>query len=241
MTGGLNSTAAEVSGKKVIIALDGVGGTGMMPQTLALAIKWTGSGHTVQKFFWTHGIGQPLKDLQDKDNIEKKSLELFALLQALLAEGASVQLVAKSGGSIIAIKALERLPASSVVSVVLLSPAISPGYDLSLALRAVDKKMICFYSKFDKVYLSLGTSVFGTSDGVRGASAGCVGFQAPAAECAEVEQYSKLEQVPWAPSMLTQLHIGMHLGNSMLPWLLKYVVPVLRYDEDDVRAEIGLR
>jgi hypothetical protein len=200
-----------------------------------------GKGYDVQKFFWTHGIGQPLKDLQDRDNIEQKSIELFELLQTLLAEGASVQVVAKSGGSIIAVKALERLPSNSVVSVVLLSPAISPGYDLSPALRAVDKKMVCFYSKLDRVYLSLGTSVFGTSDGVRGTSAGCVGFEAPAPGAAEAEQYSKLEQVPWEPSMLTRLHIGMHLGNSMLPWLLKYVVPVLRDEEEAARAEMKLR
>jgi pimeloyl-ACP methyl ester carboxylesterase len=233
-----DTDSAKAGSKKVIIALDGVGGTVIMPQTLALAMKWSGSDHTVQKFFWTHGIGQPLKDLQDSDNIEKKSLELFALLQKFLAEGASVQVVAKSGGSIIAVKALERLPSGSVDRLVLLSPAISPGYDLSPALRAVDKKMVCFYSKLDKVYLSLGTSVFGTSDGVRGASAGCLGFQVPAPECAEVEQYSKLEQVPWDPSMMRRLHIGMHLGNSMLPWLMKYVVPVLRYDEETAPAEL---
>jgi hypothetical protein len=227
--------------KKFVIALDGVGGTGIMPQTLALAMKWTGSGHTVQKFFWTHGIGQPLKDLQDTDNIEKKSIELFQLLEGLLTEGKSVQVVAKSGGSIIAVKALERLPAASVTRLVLLSPAISPGYDLSLALRAVDKKMVCFYSKHDRVYLSLGTSVFGTSDGVRGASAGCLSFQAPPPQASEPEQYSKLEQVPWEPAMLARLHIGMHLGNSMLPWLLKYVVPVLRFDEVPAVSEMRQR
>jgi hypothetical protein len=234
MTGDLISTSA--GGRRIIIAMDGVGGTGIMPQTLGLAMKMAGTDISVQKFFWTHGLGRPLRDLQDRENIENKSLELLELLQRLNGEGCSVQVVAKSGGSIVAVKALEKLPPSSVVSLVLLSPAISPGYDLSPALRAVEKKMFCFYSNHDRVYLSLGTSMFGTSDGVRGKSAGCVGFLAPADESAEPEQYSKLEQVPWHPSMLARLHIGMHLGNSMLPWLLKYVVPVLRYDEEAAPA-----
>jgi hypothetical protein len=219
-------------GRRIIIAMDGVGGTGIMPQTLGLAMRMAKTDHTVEKFFWTHGLGKPIKDLQDRENIEKKSLELSELVQRLISEGASVQVVAKSGGSIIAVKALERLPASSVVSTVLLSPAISPGYDLSLALSAVEGKMFCFYSNLDRVYLSLGTSVFGTSDGVKGNSAGCVGFLTPPPAAADLDQYAKLEQIPWEPSMLARLHIGMHLGNSMLPWLLKYVVPVLKYEQD---------
>jgi len=237
MKGNLNLRAA--GGRKIIIAMDGVGGTGIMPQTLALAVKMAGTGHTVEKFFWTHGLGKPLRDLQDRENIETKSFELFELLQRLKAEGCDIQIVAKSGGSIIAVKALERLSEATVDSVVLLSPAISPGYDLSVALAAVERKMFCFYSNLDRVYLSLGTSMFGTSDGVRGQSAGLVGFLSPPPEVSDLDQYAKLEQVPWEPSMLARLHIGMHLGNSMLPWLLKYVVPVLRYEQESAMAGPG--
>lgn len=205
--------------RQVIVAMDGVGGTGIMPQTLALAMRMAGTDHQVRKFFWTHGIGQPIKDLCNRENIEQRSLELYELLQSLLNEGARVQIVAKSGGSIIAVKALERLDPGSIDNVILLSPAISPGYDLSRALSAVDNKMLCFYSRLDVMYLRLGTTVFGTSDGVKGASAGCIGFD---------REYDKLEQVPWSPAMLKRLHIGMHLGNSMLPWLMTYAVPFLR-------------
>jgi hypothetical protein len=214
--------------------MDGVGGTGVMPQMLALAMKFAGSGHTVQKFFWTHGVGQPVRDLCDKGNIERRSLELYELLQGLLDEGASVQVVAKSGGSIIAVKALERLPERTIANVILLSPAISPGYDLSRAMYAVDNKLHCFYSRHDVMYLHLGTSVFGTSDGVKGPSAGCVGFSSSPEYCAHPEQYQKLEQIPWHPSMLKDLHIGMHKGNSMLPWLMRHAVPVLTFDHSQV-------
>ena len=218
---------AKASCKNVTVAMDGVGGTISMPLGLRLAMRMARADHNVRVFFWTHGIWQPIKDLTDRGHIESKSLELLSLLESLIAEGCTVNIVAKSGGSIVAVKALERLPEASIGNVVLLSPAISPNYDLSIALKAIGGSLHSFYSRHDRLYLDLGTSLFGTSDGVKGPSAGCVGFVSPAHDCIEPLQYAKLTQVPWHPSMLSRLHIGLHLGNSMIPWLLKYVVPVL--------------
>jgi predicted peroxiredoxin len=217
--------------KKVIVAMDGVGGTISMPLSLKMAMKMARTDHDVRVFFWTHGVWQPIKDLTDRAHIEKKAAELHALLASLIEDGAQVQLVAKSGGSIVAIKALEKLPEGSVGSVVLLSPAISPGYDLGPALKAVSGNLHCFYSRYDRFYLQLGTTLFGTSDGVKGPSAGLIGFKTPAEKeqvSAHDHHYAKLRQTPWTPHMLRHLHIGLHLGNSLLPWLMSYVVPVLR-------------
>jgi hypothetical protein len=224
-----------LSGKSITVAMDGVGGTISMPLSLKLAMKMRGEvDHSVRVFFWTHGVWQPIRDLTDKIHIESKSDELHTLLSTLIAEGHNVHLVAKSGGCIVAVRALEKLSLSavdaSVGSVVLLSPAISPDYDLSEALSVVRDGLHSFYSVYDRLYLDLGTTIFGTSDGVKGPSAGCVGFRAPenlTGERLQASQYAKLRQVPWHPSMLKFLHIGLHLGNSMLPWLIQHVVPLL--------------
>ncbi len=213
--------------KNIVIALDGVGGTGIMPQLLKLAVKVSKSELHVQRYFWTHGYLRPFQDLLDKEHIERKGEELAKIIRSARDESNHVQIIAKSGGCLVAVKALEQLDADETSRVILMSPAISPHYDLSPALGAVSGKMICFHSQHDKVILGLGTKIFGTSDGVRTVSAGCVGFANPPNTSLNLDQYAKLEQHSWTPSMLKQLHTGLHSGNSSFPWILKHIVPIL--------------
>lgn len=160
----------------LVIALDGVGGTGILPLSLRAAAKFGGANLKIQRFFWNHGVFMPFHDLLDKEHIERKGAQLAELIDSV-DKGHTVQLVAKSGGT--------------------------------------------------RFILGLGTSIFGTSDGVRTTSAGCAGFATAPENCLYPEQYSKLEQQRWRPGMLKQLHNGMHFGNSATPWLLKNVVPRL--------------
>ena len=67
-----------------------------------------------------------------------------------------VFLVAKSGGAGVAVKALELLDEETVERVVLLAPALSPGYDLTAALRAVRREIVVFWSPLDVVILGRG-------------------------------------------------------------------------------------
>lgn len=210
----------------LVIALDGVGGTGILPLSLMAAAKFGGANLKIRRFFWNHGLFMPFHDLLDKEHISRKGAELAELIDSIDKEH-SVQVVAKSGGSLVAVKALELLAERRVARTILLSPAISPGYDLSRALQAIERNLICYYSPYDRVILGLGTSIFGTSDGVRTVSAGCAGFEVEPQSCLYPEQYAKLEQERWRPEMLKQLHNGMHFGNSATPWLLKNVVPLL--------------
>ncbi|MDP3509810.1 MAG: hypothetical protein Q8T09_17705 [Candidatus Melainabacteria bacterium] len=221
------SPRSSQSPLNVVIALDGVGGTGILPFSLMAAAKIGGANLKIQRFFWNHGVFMPFHDLLDKEHIERKGAQLAELIDSV-DKGHTVQLVAKSGGSLVAVKALELLSVDRVARTILLSPAISPQYDLSRALQAVERNLICYYSPYDRIILGLGTSLFGTSDGVRTTSAGCAGFAIAPESCLYPEQYSKLEQQRWRPEMLKQLHIGMHFGNSATPWLLKNVVPRLR-------------
>jgi hypothetical protein len=220
------SHQSNKSPQHLVVALDGVGGTGILPYSLMAAAKLGGASLKVQRFFWNHGVFMPFHDLLDREHINRKGEELAQLIESQDRE-VSVQVVAKSGGSLVAVKALELLPPNRVVRTMLLSPAISPQYDLSRALQAVERSLICYYSPYDRLILGMGTSIFGTSDGVRTVSAGCAGFAATPDICMYPEQYSKLEQERWRPGMLRQLHNGMHFGNSSTPWLLKNVVPRL--------------
>ena len=62
------------------------------------------------------------------------------------------------------VKALEELDEESVERVVLLAPALSPGYDLTPSLRAVRGDVVVFWSPYDVIILGAGTRLFGTID-----------------------------------------------------------------------------
>ena len=146
--------------------------------------------------------------------------------------GTPVFLVGKSGGSGLAIQALELLPEAAVECAVLLSPAVSPTYDLSRALRAVRREMVVYWSPLDVVVLGLGTRVFGTIDRVRTVSAGLVGFRRPGSlDASGRAQYAKLRQVRWQAAMVRTWYFGGHMGPDSPAFLRKYVVPLLRVAE----------
>jgi pimeloyl-ACP methyl ester carboxylesterase len=138
---------------------------------------------------------------------------------------APVFLVGKSGGTAIVVKALEHLPDDSVEAAVLLSSALSPGYDLTRALRAVRRELVHFWSPLDVFILGAGTFLFGTIDRAHSVSAGLVGFRAPRGAAPE---YRKLRQVRWRPGMAPTGYMGGHAGPDCPAFLRAYVVPLLR-------------
>jgi hypothetical protein len=96
------------------------------------------------------------------------------------------------------------------------------------------------------LFLGLGTSLFGTADGVRGKSAGLVGFAArletesvpeecllaKLSEARSIKPDStsitpRLREVRWSPSMISSLNVGDHSGTSMPPFIRRYVMPLL--------------
>ena len=120
-------------------------------------------------------------------------------------------LTAHSGGTGIVIWALEKLPADvKVDTVVLLSSALSPEYDLTSALSHVKGVCYSFYSENDVLVLATGTKLFGTIDGKYCESAGEFGFVFP--KGADAKQYEKLVQKPFDRAWMRYGNIGDHMG-----------------------------
>jgi pimeloyl-ACP methyl ester carboxylesterase len=157
--------------------------------------------------------------------------------------GGPVFLVGKSGGAGVVLQALEGLPEGSVERVVLLAPAVSPGYDLSRALRGVRRELVVFISPLDFALLGAGTWAFGTIDRVRGVGAGLVGFRVPGSEdrADRVEPYARVRHVRWRPSMAKVGYLGGHLAVDLPPFLRRYVVPMLRPGPVDLEAIVAGR
>ncbi|MFO1022452.1 MAG: DUF726 domain-containing protein [Planctomycetales bacterium] len=144
--------------------------------------------------------------------------------------GRPVHLVGHSGGGAMSILVLERLPEQNPVeSVVLLGPALSRHYDLTVALRRVGGKVWNFYSYLDWFFLILGTSVMGTLDGRHHASAGALGFLPPKNASPDVQELyaTKLREVGYQWRMLRSVNFGGHFGCVNRLFIEEWVAPLL--------------
>ena len=220
----------EGAGTGLVLMADGVGGLDLCEMGLRQVMGERDDARLVRPVRWGHGLGRWHADLT---NVANHRAQARAVVEEVLAwqaanPGSPVYLVGKSGGTGIVAWALEGLPEGSVEAAVLIAPALSPGYDLSRALRAVRREVVVFWSPLDLVILGAGTWLFKTVDRVRSVGAGMVGFRAPSTlDEAGRAQYAKLRQVRWSPEMATTGYLGGHVGPDSPAFLRKYVVPLL--------------
>lgn len=225
------SAAREVE-PGLVILVDGVGGIDMMGKSAMHSIKQSGLPHEVHHFSWSHGTGKILLDLQDTQHVLKKADELVTFINEYRAKHPNrpIYIIAKSGGTGIALFALQSLPANSIERLILLSAAVSPNFDLRSALRATRREVVSFHSHNDRFVLGWGTSKFGTIDRFYGNGAGLAGFTIPEnLNEADRRLYLRLVQVPFSMRMLREgTSTGSHTSTSM-PWFHNSeVIPWLR-------------
>ncbi|WP_250847072.1 serine aminopeptidase domain-containing protein [Aquisphaera insulae] len=221
-----DSTAADPGPPRgLVIGIGGVGGLDFCGPALRHVLAESGLPYALRIFPWGHGFGRWYADLSRVADRDAKAALLADTVRKFRADrpGEPVFLVAKSGGTAVAVRAMELLPRDSVETAILLAPALSPGYDLTSALDAVAREMVVFWSPLDLIILGAGTALFGTADRVRGASAGLVGFRSPSAG-----PYPRLRQVRWTPGMASTGNLGGHVGPDSPVFLRKYIVPLLR-------------
>jgi hypothetical protein len=215
----------------LVLVADGVGGLDLCGTGLRYVMGAKKLPYVVKVIPWGHGLGRWHADLTNAENRDAKARSIADEVRAFRAgrPGAPVFLVGKSGGTGLVVKALEGLDEGSVDVAVLISPAISPAYDLTRALRTVRREMVVFWSPLDVFVLGAGTRIFGTIDRIKSVSAGLVGFRPPSPGTDEQkEAYARLRQVRWGPKMASTGYLGGHVGPDSPAFLRKYVVPLLR-------------
>jgi hypothetical protein len=228
MTPARPAPPAVSSPEAIVYVADGIGGFDLCVHGLRRALRRAGlAGHEVRPVHWGHGWGRWYLDLTDVPQQVARAEALATDVRGAIAAhpGVPVYLVGKSGGTAIVARALAGLPPESVERAVFLSSALSPGYDLSAALRALRRDLVAFCSPLDVFFLAAGTGVFKTVDRVRGRSAGLVGFRMPPG--ADPAAYARLRQVRWSPRLIGAAHLGGHLGADNPRFLRRVVVPLL--------------
>ena len=132
--------------------------------------------------------------------------------------GRAVHVIGQSGGSAVAVFALEALAESGaepVAGVILLDASLSADYDLTRALGKSTKGIVNFYNLGDVAVLGVGTAVLGNIDGGHGDSAGRTGFEA---------SYPKLHQVKVTPNMVSVSNAS-HFADTSTAFTAKYIAP----------------
>lgn len=182
----------------------------------------------VETIEWSHGYARVLADQVDRDHSVAQGRQLAGRIVARkqITPCVPIYLVAHSAGTGVVLAAAEALPPNCVDRMVLLAPAVSSCYDLRPVLRTTRRGIDVYYSHRDRFFLGLGTTVFGTTDGLRGVpAAGRTGFQPNLQAPQDQLLYVKLRQHPWHPSMELSGNYGGHYGSYEQAYLRDFVLP----------------
>jgi hypothetical protein len=225
------------SGTTYLLHLPGVSGTTIFDQWWLSALEDAGAAARVDIYDWTEKDRSMVAVLQSyrENHVTAGKIARFIEETRSRNPGIRIILSSESGGTGVAVWTLEALPRDVVVDeVLLISPVISPGYDLTDALRHVTGKMYYSSSPID-VPTNVGdTLLFGTIDGKRTVGAGLVGFQQP--RSADPAEYRKLVQLRYNPLWMVWGNFGFHTGGMSAPFARYVLGPMLVRDEQAIAA-----
>ena len=197
----------------LLLHLPGIGGKRSIDVAMTRGFKQGGFTGEIEIYDWTEEDAGLRSLISTARNHKEAQLIADKITQRFDRDPLSpIYLTCHSGGGGIAIWALEDLPARvKIQTVVLMSPALSPTYDLTAALRHVSGKAYVFSSIDDVLVLGTGCQLLGTIDGVKTQAAGMVGFKMPAT--ADAGQYAKLIPEPYNPAWIQYDDYGNHVGG----------------------------
>jgi hypothetical protein len=229
------------AGGTYLIHLPGVGGDSPFDRWWMNELELGGAVSRIELYDWTrHDPWMGALTAYAQNHREALKVADLIMQRRLADQHARIVVSGESGGAAPLIWALEKLPQGAMVDdVVLVAPAISPGYDLSAALRHIRGKMYSFNSAGDWFILGWGTSTFGTMDGKKCQAAGRYGFVLP--RRADAREYKKLVQIPYNPDWMKYWDFGGHTGAMSAAFARHVVAPMLRREEHTERPSSQAR
>ena len=141
-----------------LLHLPGIGGTRGIDRALVDGLLAGGVATRAVAFDWTEDDpGLDALTSLDRNKREAKRIASLILNQRRRQPNVPIVFTSHSGGAGLMAWALEDLPPGvKVDAAVFIAPALSPGYDLSAALKHVKGKVYVLWSGRDKVVLGAG-------------------------------------------------------------------------------------
>jgi len=166
----------------LILILPGIEGESGFNHDIMRGLELSGSYRAVMIYHWGRPIpllGMVLNQVDIIGNrLAGKSIAQLIEHYQDMYPNRPVHIIGHSGGGGIAVFAAEELSEGRRLDgLVLLSASIAENYDLTKALRHCKNGIVNFYNPSDTGLLGVGTTIMGTVDGSRGASAGLNGFK----------------------------------------------------------------
>ena len=241
-SGGLSSAAPTTApavdfSHTWLLHLPGIGGEMPVDRDLVDGLRKGGWKGPLTVYDWTEN-DPGLDALRNHKRNMREAAKIADMIQDHVRKDPKVRIVvtSHSGGTGLAVWALENLPDDvQVQDVLLLASALSPGYDLSHALKHVRGHAYVFYSQGDALVLGTGTKMFGTIDGVRSEAAGLIGFSTP--KGADPNEYRKLVQKPYDEGWQVYGHFGNHIGCMSGSFADHVLAPILIEDANAAQAD----
>lgn len=199
----------------------------MIDQMMVQGLKQGGLDAEIELYDWT-GVDEGLIALAKTQRHDEQSTLVARKIERIASDNPNrpIIITSHSGGTGIAVWALEKLPEDlKIDTLVMIQSALSPAYDLSKALTRVRGKAYAFNSVHDDLVLGAGTRLMGTIDRVKTDAAGRVGFAQPAN--ADTTQYEKLVQVPYDTAWLRLGNVGDHIGPMFRPFSRTIIAPLV--------------
>lgn len=212
----------------IVLVTNGAGGNTEATRALVSAVKKSGLPLSIRTFEWTHGVGRSVTDMTDVEHAQEQGRLLAEQIITYRATypNTPIYLLGYSAGTHVTLEATRWLEPNSLERVILLAPAVSSEYDLSVTLAAARQGVDVYTSQRDRLYLGTGTDIVGTADGLRGVpAAGRVGFEPPAPLDANLAR--RLRQHPWNRSVAWTGNDGSHAGGLQSTYLRAYILPLL--------------
>ncbi|MHC4294465.1 MAG: serine aminopeptidase domain-containing protein, partial [Planctomycetota bacterium] len=199
---GVDYTTTDQMDNGLVIILPGIEGESPMNHDIRRGLSLGGVPCALPIYNWGRpipGVGMLLNQMDFVGN-RIAGTRIAKMIEQYQDEhpGKPVYLVGHSGGGGIAVFTAEAMPEDRQVDgLVLLSASIWAGYDLTKALGRCRSGIVNFYNESDVGLLGIGTTITSNVDGMRGPSAGLIGFDKPKDSDPPTKKlpYNKLFQV----------------------------------------------